>query len=150
MSGAGEGTQQIQRQVKLRADDAAMGIIRNFITAFAVANRFAEDDRARVLIVAEEHVTNIVKYGYPPGADRGSLEMKLSLEGERLIIDIADDGLAFDPFNQPDPDLDESLEDRPVGRLGLHLIKSLTDEARYDRIGERNVVRLVRRIAFAN
>lgn len=134
----------------MRADDAAMAIIRDFITAFAKVNRFEDDDRARVLIVVEEHVTNIVKYGYPAGAERGSLEMNLSFEGDRLTIDVADDGQEFNPFNQPGPDLDESIEDRPIGRLGLHIIKSLTDEARYDRIGNRNVVRLVRRIAIAS
>ena len=150
---AGEGAmskaETTRNSMTLRADGAAMGAIRDFIAAFAAANRFSDDDRARVLIVVEEHVTNIVKYGYPAGAQPGSIEINLALEGDQLTIGIADDGQEFDPFNQPGPDLDESLEDRPIGRLGLHIIKSLTDEARYDRVGNRNVVKLVRRVACA-
>jgi anti-sigma regulatory factor (Ser/Thr protein kinase) len=136
-----------QARLTVRADDDAMTRARDFVTAFAADEKIGDDDRARILIVIEEIVTNIVKYGYAPGVPPGLAELTLDHKDGRVEIEIADDGLAFDPFDQPGPDLDASVEDRPVGRLGIHIVKALTDEALYARVDNRNVVRLTRHLA---
>jgi serine/threonine-protein kinase RsbW len=88
-----------------------------------------------------------MKYGYPDRAEPGQAEIALALNGSRLEIEFIDDGCAFDPFAGPPPNLDEPLEARQVGGLGLHLLRSLTDEARYERRNDTNVIRLSRIIA---
>lgn len=139
-------SQPIEARLGVRADREAMSAARQFITAFAARAGIGGEDRARILITVEELVTNLVKYGYAPEAEPGSVEITLRLEDDRLSVEIVDDGQAFDPFSQPDPQLDDPLDDRPIGRLGLHLVKSLMDRTEYHRAGERNAVRVARRV----
>jgi serine/threonine-protein kinase RsbW len=65
-----------------------------------------------------------------------------------LTIEFGDDGQAFNPLDRVAPDLSEPLESRPVGGLGLHMIRELADEAHYSRRDGRNVVRLSRRVSI--
>ena len=66
--------------------------------------------------------------------------MALSWKDHWLAIDFVDDGQPFDPLGLPAPDLDAAAEERQVGGLGVHIVRSLVDEARYLREGGRKVV----------
>ena len=61
------------------------------------------------------------------------------------MLEFRDQGPAFDPLSGPAPDLDAPLEQRPVGGLGLVLVRALVEDARYLREGPFNVLRLVKR-----
>ena len=118
-----------------------------FVAAFVSKQGIAADDAARILILLEELLTNLVKYGYPDRAEPGQAEIVLALNGSRLEIEFIDDGCAFDPSAGQLPNLDEPLEERPIGGLGLHLLRSLSDVVRYERRNNKNVIRLSRSIA---
>jgi serine/threonine-protein kinase RsbW len=118
-----------------------------FVTAFVREYGIAADDAARILILLEELLTNLAKYGYPDRAEPGRAEIALALNGSRLEIEFIDDGCAFDPLAVLLPNLDEPLEERPIGGLGLHLLRSLSDVVRYERRDNRNVIRLSRSVA---
>jgi anti-sigma regulatory factor (Ser/Thr protein kinase) len=55
---------------------------------------------------------------------------------------IEDNGAAFDPTEAPDPEVNRSLEDMPIGGLGIHLVRELTDGFDYQRINDCNQVRV--------
>jgi len=131
------------------ADSAAMRQVDDFVCAFVKEQGIAADEAARILILLEELLTNLMKYGHPDRADPGKAEIALALNGSRLEIEFIDDGCAFDPFAAPPPNLDESAEARPVGGLGLHLLRSLSDEVSYERRNETNVIRLSRIVISA-
>jgi anti-sigma regulatory factor (Ser/Thr protein kinase) len=95
-------------------------------------------------LVAEEVVTNVAKYGYPPGA-AAAMELRVSMEGDTVCLEFRDQGDPFDPLAQPPPDLDAPLLERPVGGLGLTLVRALVEEVRYIREGPVNVLHLVKR-----
>jgi anti-sigma regulatory factor (Ser/Thr protein kinase) len=57
-----------------------------------------------------------------------------------------DDAPAYDPLARAEVDTSLALEDRPVGGLGVHLVKKLMQEARYERRDDTNVLTLVRHI----
>jgi len=118
-----------------------------FVAEFAREHEIVAEDAARILILLEELLTNLVKYGYPDRAEPGVAEIELALNGSRLEIEFIDDGCAFDPLAGPSPNLDEPLEERPIGGLGLHLLRSLTEVVRYERRDNKNVIRLSRSIA---
>ncbi len=118
-----------------------------FVAAFVSKQGIVADDAARILILLEELLTNLAKYGYPDRAELGRAEIALALNGSRLEIEFIDDGCAFDPLAAPLPNLDEPLEERPVGGLGLHLLRSLSDVVRYERRNNKNVIRLSRSVA---
>ena len=109
---------------------------------------FADGVVLDLRIVAEEVLTNIAKYGFEPGM-KPAVEMLLTFSDEAAVLEFRDLGKAFDPLTQPPPDLDAPMEERPLGGLGLPLVRALVDEARYLREGPTNVLRLVKRRAQA-
>jgi serine/threonine-protein kinase RsbW len=137
----------MQTRLSVRVDSTAMRQVDAFVAAFVKEQGIAADDAARILILLEELLTNLAKYGYSDRAEPGRTEIALALNGSRLEIEFIDDGCAFDPLAVPPPDLEEPLEERPVGGLGLHLLHSLTDVVRYERSNNKNVIRLSRSIA---
>ncbi len=113
-----------------------------FVAAFATRHGIGDDDRARALIVVEELLTNLFKYGYQECTEPGTAEVALALDEGRLTIELIDDGCAFDPFAAPEPDFNRPLEARPLGGLGLRIVRLLTEGAHYSRVNDRNVTRL--------
>jgi anti-sigma regulatory factor (Ser/Thr protein kinase) len=137
-----------EARLSVPADGEAMGRIRAVIERFGGEWRVRSDDVARIIIAVEELVTNMVKYGYSLATEPGVASIALRLEGDRLAVEIIDDGDEFDPFAAPEPDLEAPIEQRRIGGLGLHLVKTLMDETRYRRDGAHNVVEISRRVAF--
>src|SRR5258708_46222 len=137
----------MQSRLIVQADSSAMRQVDGFVAAFVKEQGIAADEAARILILLEELLTNLMKYGYPDRAELGRAEIVLALDGNRLEIEFIDDGCEFDPFAGQPPNLDGALEERPIGGLGLHLLRSLSDEARYERRNDNNVIRLSRLIA---
>ena len=75
--------------------------LEGFVAAFVREQGIAADDAARILILLEELLTNLLKYGYPDRAEPGWAEIALALNGSRLEIEFIDDGCAFDPSAGP-------------------------------------------------
>jgi len=91
-----------------------------------------------VNLALDEIITNIISYGY---ADEESHEIKIELflhDGVLSVI-VEDDAKAFNPLDQPEPDIDIPLEEKQIGGLGIHLIKNLMDELDYTRAGNKNI-----------
>lgn len=93
-------------------------------------------------LALEELVTNIICHAYDDELPH-LIRVTLGHDGGRVTAEVEDDGRPFDPFaDAPTPDLEQELDDRPVGGLGVHLIRSFMEEVGYRREGERNVVSL--------
>jgi serine/threonine-protein kinase RsbW len=128
--------------MKIKLDAEATRRVDQFVADFAARHGLGDDDRGRALIVVEELLTNLLKYGYRDRPDRGTAELELSLEGSCLTIEMVDDGDAFDPCSSAAPVLDGPLESRPPGGLGLHIVRMLSERMRYRRTDDRNVTQL--------
>jgi serine/threonine-protein kinase RsbW len=132
----------------LRSDGAELGRLLGFAEEFARCHSLAEPERARLLVILEELFTNAVNYGYPEGAAAmGRIEIGLAVKKRRLKIHFSDNGRPFDPLSHTPPDLDRVPADRPLGGLGLHLLRSLVDEGRYRRDRHGNHLALIRNLA---
>ena len=94
----------------------------------------------------EELITNTILYGLKGAADR-FIHVQISLSDEWLEILLKDDAPRFDPFLQaPKPVLDLDINDRPVGGLGVHLVKQVMDEVHADYDGTGNLIVLRKRL----
>jgi anti-sigma regulatory factor (Ser/Thr protein kinase) len=84
-------------------------------------------------LMIEEILVNIWRYSYPEGAP-GTIEVTYSVPrpGE-MEIEVADQGVAFDPLKADPPDLTHDLAQRPVGGLGILLLKSFARSLKYRR-----------------
>ena len=98
----------------------------------------------RVRLALEELGLNIINYGHDEGVHE--IEFTVTSQPEQVTIEIWDDGRPFDPFSDaPPPDLSSPLEDRRLGGQGVHLVRTMMDELRYQRVAGRNHVTLVSR-----
>jgi len=139
----------MQFRLIIRSDSSALAEVDGFVAAFVKEHGIAADEASRIFILLEELITNLMKYGYPDRPECGRAEIVLALNDGRLEIEFIDDGCAFDPLKAPPPNLEGPLETRTPGGLGLHILRSLTDEARYERRNAKNVIRLSRIVALA-
>ena len=91
-------------------------------------------------LVLEEAVSNIIFYAYPKDVVvEEAVTLTLTCEQDELLICLKDHGIAFDPTQKEDPDLTLSAEERPIGGLGIFLIRQLMDEVTYRREGDCNL-----------
>ncbi len=127
-------------------------VIKNHLPEIAVVNEkfeaFAEKfDVPRPLamkfdIIFDEVLNNIITYAYNDDGDH-DIEIRMELAGDRLIVTIADDGAPFNPLSLAVPRTDQTLEDREVGGIGIHLVRNLVDNVSYQRRIDKNVLTLM-------
>ncbi len=111
-----------------------------FLRQGAAIAQFSEEDCAKLDLVIEELVVNIARYAYRDG-ERGTLDLGYSVAGPgQLFVQIRDAGIAFNPFSSDPPDFGRGLADRPIGGLGIFLVKSIAESIGYAREGDRNIL----------
>ena len=72
------------------------------------------------------------------------------IASERLSIAITDDGHFFNPLEHPEPDMSLPVEERPIGGLGIHLLRKMADHIEYERTSERNRLRIHKTITASS
>jgi len=92
-------------------------------------------------LAIEEAVVNVMSYAYPAGT-YGEVLVKAIADDKVLTFIISDNGIPFDPTAKADVDTSLSAEDRPIGGLGIHLVKQIMDSVDYQYTDGRNVLTL--------
>ena len=96
---------------------------------------------SRLELVIEEAWVNICHHAYADQAS-GMVRCRVVVGIDGLWMEIADEGPAFNPLTQIDPDTGLALDQRKPGGLGILLIKSLVNEIAYRREDGWNVLTL--------
>jgi anti-sigma regulatory factor (Ser/Thr protein kinase) len=117
----------------------------NGVEEYCRAQGLAKEISLDLRLAAEEVLTNIVQYA-DVGIEQRPVELRLSASRGSLRMEFRDEGAPFNPLDAPMPDLDTRPEARAIGGLGVHLVKSLVDEARYSREGSVNVFVLMKHV----
>lgn len=134
---------KLSLRMKLRAEELTR--VAAAVSEFARAQEWPPEMEFQINLVLEELGLNIINHGHADPEGR-EIEIEIASEAESVTVEIADDGRPFDPMTEaPAPDTESDLADRPVGGLGVHLVRTMMDEARYRREGERNRLTLVKR-----
>jgi serine/threonine-protein kinase RsbW len=133
--------------ITLRAEAAELTRLQAFAVEFAHQCGLPDGERSRLLIILDELFTNVVTHGLRPHSAGGTIAVALGWRTGRLRISFVDDGKPFDPLAFRGPDLEEAAEERGIGGLGIHIVRSLVHQARYRREGDRNHLHLVRHVA---
>jgi serine/threonine-protein kinase RsbW/sigma-B regulation protein RsbU (phosphoserine phosphatase) len=91
----------------------------------------------RFNLALDEVLSNVISHAFPDGR-RHEIEVQIDLRDGRLAATVRDDGKPFDPLSLPPPDIHAPIEERKVGGLGIHLMRSLAHSVEYRRAGGRN------------
>ncbi|MFM8789417.1 MAG: ATP-binding protein [Chthoniobacterales bacterium] len=128
------------------SDRAELEKIEGFTADFAAKAGLSEKDLFALQIVVEELVTNVIDYGGVPAGEH-AVRVDLSTGDGELVIAIIDRGRDYNPLLREDPDVTLPAEKRPIGGLGVHFCKKLTDSQEYERRDGCNVLILRKKLS---
>lgn len=114
-----------------------------FISDFAQKLGFDQIKLGQIRLACEEFLVNVINYAYAPGEGTISIYCQ-RLNDNSITIEIRDSGLAFDPLQVKAPNVSMPLEGRSAGGLGIFLAKKAIDGITYERIGNENILRMVK------
>jgi serine/threonine-protein kinase RsbW len=131
-------------QMRLAADERTAARLKTLVECFCKEHGLAPTVSTVVMLSLDEIVTNIILHGY--GRRPGQLSIGLHYEERALSVLIEDAGKPFDPTKAAAPPTGGTLASRREGGLGLLLVKNLMDEITYERTGQINRLKLVKRL----
>jgi anti-sigma regulatory factor (Ser/Thr protein kinase) len=115
------------------------------VDEFKAHHGLADNDANAIHVVLDEILSNSIRHGLA-GAASHAIAVTLELSGGEIMVEVEDDGVAYDPTQAPAPVLAGTLGERQEGGLGLAFVRQLTDSIEYRRIDGRNRLMLRRRI----
>ncbi len=117
----------------------SLSAIRDYVLTAAAAARLGDRAAYAIGLAIDEIATNIVTHGYQGDELTGNVEVTATIEDLGLTIVVEDTGRAYDPDRAArQPQVDQPLEQRPLGGLGMFLAIHSVDRFQYDRLGNRN------------
>ena len=131
----------ITRKLVLPNDIATIPQLNEFIDTVAEEVGLDMSLTMSLNLAIEEAVVNVMDYAYPEG-QRGDVDIEVTADQQWLTFVISDTGIAFDPTAKEDVDTTLSAEERPIGGLGIFLVRQLMDVIDYKREGDKNVLTL--------
>ncbi|XPV75102.1 MAG: ATP-binding protein [Desulfovibrio sp.] len=95
----------------------------------------------RLELVLEELAVNVVSHAY--GDTRsGDITVGCGIDAGAFLLEIQDQGMAFDPLDASSPDVDADIEERPIGGLGIFLVRDMASKLIYAREDDKNILRV--------
>lgn len=107
------------------------------VEAFGEAHALSAKLRYQIRLVLDELLTNIISYGYADDTEH-VITVGMGLDGSRLRFILEDDARPFDPLTAGTPDTTAEADRRPIGGLGIHLVRTIMDRVAYERVGGKN------------
>ncbi len=131
--------------LELKNDLSELGRLSQEITEYCESSGHSQQILFALNLSLEEVVANIMSYGYEDDHEHIIVVRIVRIDGG-LEIEVEDDGKAFNPLEQEPPDLDASIEERPIGGLGIHLVRHYMDALEYRRENNRNILSMKKNI----
>jgi sigma-B regulation protein RsbU (phosphoserine phosphatase) len=135
-----------KRRIILKNEMTEVGRMRGFF--FSVCREYGIDDNTakQLNLATEEWVANVINYAYPKGT-RGHVEVVAYMTDHVLTLVVKDHGVPFDPTKHVEVDIDAELDDRAIGGLGIHLVRTIMDTMDYERTANGyNVLRMTKQL----
>ena len=107
--------------------------ILDMVDAFLQTSGCSDKSQYYIIVSVEEIFTNIASYAYDTDDGQAEISCEVDETGPeaRLRIRFKDWGKAYNPLERPDPDFDVPFDERPVGGLGVYMVRSFMDTAEY-------------------
>jgi anti-sigma regulatory factor (Ser/Thr protein kinase) len=117
--------------------------VMGMLEKFSASEGLEKTARQAAELSLDELLTNTISYGYSD-SEQHEIQIDIGVHDNALKIVVQDDGVAFNPFDQEAPNLNMHIDERDLGGVGIHLVKEFMDDCAYQRVGQRNVVTLLK------
>lgn len=126
----------------------SLALLTEALEIFAEQEGWNDATVMQINLVLEELLVNVIDNGYADGR-YGTIDIQIHSDAQTITICMSDDGDAFDPFVMADPDLSLAVEDRPIGGLGIYLVRSYMDGYAYCYSQQHNQVTLTKHLPLS-
>ena len=116
--------------------------IQGFVKNNLPQNQADSKKISNIELIIEEIIINIINYGFEEEPN-GMIDIGIDTRNHDIIIEIRDNGMAFNPLEKKDPNVDADLDDRKIGGLGIFFVKQLVKDISYSRKESKNILHLV-------
>jgi sigma-B regulation protein RsbU (phosphoserine phosphatase) len=137
------GDQYLELTIKNEIEEIGKAVLR--FEKFAEKNQLPNEVVSVIQIVLEELLSNTINYGFADDR-RHEIKMKVRISIKNIRLTIIDDGIPFNPLDSKTPDIAPPLEQRKIGGLGVHIVRTMMDSVFYERVGNKNKVVVVKNI----
>lgn len=128
--------------LELNSTENSLEQLEQAVDCFSVRRDWPVSLDFKIKLILEEVVLNALNYGHLEKPTNVSL--KITDLDKEVSIEILDDGKPFNPLKDaPVPDTDAPLEERPIGGLGVYLVKTLVSDISYERINDKNSLSII-------
>ena len=136
---------ETERHLILHNDIQQIPQLAEFIETIADEINLDQGLAMSLNLALEEAVTNVILYAYPKGSD-GRVDVEAIISKDKLKFIISDSGQEFDPTAAPEADITLGVEDRPIGGLGIYLVRKIMDSVSYERTDGKNVLSMTKKL----
>ena len=136
---------RLHRTLTLSNDVEEVPQLSAFVDEVCEAIGFDMSTTMSLNLALEEAVVNVMDYAYPQGT-KGTINIEAEANDSRLKFTISDHGTPFDPTAQKEVDTTLSAEERPIGGLGIHLVRQMMDSINYERVDGQNILTLRKKL----
>lgn len=136
---------RMSKSITLPNDTQEVPRLAAFVEEVCEAVGFNPAVTMQMNLALEEAVVNVMKYAYPIGM-HGNVSIEAQANDVRLKFTIIDSGKPFDPTVKADVDTTLSAQERPIGGLGIHIIRQIMDSINYERLDGHNVLTLRKKL----
>lgn len=127
--------------ISLTNDLKQVPALNAFVESFTGRLEMDRSVESNIKLAVEEAVVNVMDYAYPQGIV-GGISVEGQSNGSTVVFVISDSGKPFDPTKGGRVDTTLSAEERPIGGLGIFLVRELMDSINYERIDNKNILTL--------
>ena len=131
--------------LKLKSSLSELESLRDSLAQFGETHRLTRKNIFDINLVLDELFTNVVSYGCSDNAEC-VLRVAISKDHKTLTLQVEDCGIPFNPMDAEAPDLEKGIEERAIGGMGIHIVKSLMDDIQYQRKKDMNILTLTKRL----
>ncbi len=128
---------------ELKLEDARLDTlaeVMSFVDGVLEETGCSIKSQMRIDVAVEELYVNIAHYAYAPGTGPAIIQMDITQEPKTAVITFIDAGVPHDPLARPDPDITLAAEDRPIGGLGIYMVKKSMDGMEYRYEDGKNIL----------
>jgi serine/threonine-protein kinase RsbW len=135
------------KQLALTLPNQRSGVARlqDQLESFAQQHGLAARALHDVQLALEEHLTNILSYGYDDKLEH-QIRVRVELNPAELRVEVEDDGHPFNPLERLAPDIFKPIAERPIGGLGIHMMRKALDGMEYRRGDGQNILVMIKRL----